>query len=102
MGTARRRLAAAALALCSVAGCGDAHEDPPARAPAAPVVAALGDSIVAGSPAWDPDPGVRATLGTGADRRSQFEYWARRADPRLSFRNCGVFGERTDQIAGRL
>jgi lysophospholipase L1-like esterase len=29
-------------------------------------------------------------------------YWAARADPRLEFRNCGVYGERTDEIAARL
>jgi lysophospholipase L1-like esterase len=66
------------------------------------VVAALGDSITAGSPLWDPAPAVRAGLGGGADERSQYEYWAAKRDPRLSFRNCGVYGERTDQIALRL
>ena len=66
------------------------------------VVAALGDSISAGNPAYDPDPGRRAALGFGDDERSQYEFWAERADPRLSFRNCGVFGERTDEIAPRL
>ena len=25
-----------------------------------------------------------------------------KADPKLEFRNCGVFGERTDEIAARL
>jgi lysophospholipase L1-like esterase len=29
-------------------------------------------------------------------------YWAQRADPRLRFRNCGVFGEPTAAIAARL
>jgi lysophospholipase L1-like esterase len=65
-------------------------------------VAALGDSITAGNPAYDPDPAQRAALGFGDDVRSQYEYWAERADPRLEFRNCGVFGERTDEIAARL
>ncbi|MSO41012.1 MAG: hypothetical protein EXQ70_03820 [Solirubrobacterales bacterium] len=64
-------------------------------------VAALGDSITAGSPAWDPDPGIRARLG-GGDERSQYEHWATLKDPRLQFNNCGVFGQRTDEIAGRL
>jgi lysophospholipase L1-like esterase len=64
-------------------------------------VAALGDSITAGSPLWDPDPAVRAQIGNPIER-SQFEYWASQADPRLEFRNCGVFGERVDQIAARL
>ncbi|MDP8911110.1 MAG: SGNH/GDSL hydrolase family protein [Actinomycetota bacterium] len=66
------------------------------------VIAALGDSITAGSPAWDPDPAVRATIGPALDERSQWEYWAARADERLEFRNCGVYGERTDEIARRI
>jgi lysophospholipase L1-like esterase len=65
------------------------------------VVAALGDSISAGSPLWDPDPAVRARI-PAPDERSQWEWWAARRDPRLDFRNHGVYGERTDQIAARL
>jgi lysophospholipase L1-like esterase len=45
---------------------------------------------------------VRARLGEPPDPRSQYEYWARREAPALAFRNCGVFGERSDQIAARL
>ena len=66
------------------------------------LVAALGDSITAGSPGWDPNPAVRERIGPALDERSQFELWAERADPRLRFRNCGVYGERTDEIARRL
>ena len=33
---------------------------------------------------------------------SQFEHWAALEDTRLEFRNCGVYGERTDEIARRL
>ena len=66
------------------------------------LVAALGDSITAGTPYWDPDPAVRRTIGAALDERSQWEYWAALLDPRLSFRNCGVNGERTDEIALRL
>jgi lysophospholipase L1-like esterase len=58
-------------------------------------VAALGDSITAGSPLWDPGK-------QSGDRTSQYEYWAARQDPTLEFRNCGVYGERTDEIAARL
>jgi lysophospholipase L1-like esterase len=29
-------------------------------------------------------------------------YWAASKDPRLEFRNCGVYGQRTDEIAARL
>ena len=49
------------------------------------VVAALGDSITEGSPGlmgWD--------------------QWAARANSRLEVRNCGIYGQRTDQIAARL
>jgi acyl-CoA thioesterase-1 len=66
------------------------------------VVAALGDSITAGSPAWDPDPSARTRIGAGLDERSQWEWWASASDPRLDFRNFGVYGERTDEIARRL
>jgi lysophospholipase L1-like esterase len=66
------------------------------------VVAALGDSIVAGSPLWDPDPAVRERIGGDLDERSQWEHWAAQRDPQLEFRNCGVYGERTDEIARRL
>jgi lysophospholipase L1-like esterase len=58
------------------------------------VVAALGDSITEGSPGYD------ARLG--GNEESQWEHWAARADARLEFRNCGVCGERTDEIEARL
>jgi lysophospholipase L1-like esterase len=59
------------------------------------LVAALGDSITAGSPLWNPS-------AQSGDPTSQYEYWASRKDPTLEFRNCGVYGERTDEIAARL
>jgi lysophospholipase L1-like esterase len=65
------------------------------------VVAVVGDSISAGSPLWDPDETVRARL-TAPDERSQWQFWAARADPRLEFRTTAVYGERTDQLAQRL
>ena len=65
------------------------------------VVCALGDSITAGSPLWDPDPIVRGAIAE-PDERSQWEHWAAERDRRLVFRNCGVYGERTDEIARRL
>lgn len=73
-----------------------------ASSPGQVTVAALGDSITSGSPGYDPDPAQREALGFGTDEHSQYEYWAQEADPRLVFRNCGVFGERTDEIASRL
>jgi lysophospholipase L1-like esterase len=66
------------------------------------LVAALGDSITSGSPGYDPDPANRSELGFGDNERSQYEYWAERAAPGLRFRNCGAFGERTDEIARRV
>jgi len=66
------------------------------------VVACLGDSITAGNPGWDPDPGRRELEDPGNDERSQYLYWAARRDPRLELRNFGVGGERTDEIARRL
>jgi lysophospholipase L1-like esterase len=65
------------------------------------LVACLGDSITAGSPLWDPDPAVRAGVSE-PDPRSQYEYWAEQADSRLELRNCGMYGQRTDEIAARL
>jgi lysophospholipase L1-like esterase len=65
------------------------------------VVAVAGDSISAGSPLWDPDEAVRARIAS-PDERSQWQFWASRADPRLEFRTTAVYGERTDQIARRL
>ena len=65
------------------------------------IVACLGDSITAGSPLWDPDPVVRARISE-PDERSQWQWWAARTAPQLDFRNHGVYGERTDQIAARF
>jgi lysophospholipase L1-like esterase len=66
------------------------------------VVACLGDSITAGSPLWDPDPGVQARIGNALDERSQWQWWAARRDPSLELCNHGVYGQRTDEIAARL
>ena len=86
-----------------IAGCGSDPEPSATTEAGDPNrVAALGDSITAGNPAYDPDPAERLRLGFGANERSQYEYWAERADPGLDLRNCGVFGERTDEIAQRL
>jgi lysophospholipase L1-like esterase len=65
------------------------------------VVAVAGDSISAGSPLWDPDPGVRSRI-VAPDERSSWQWWASRADERLEFRTSAIYGERTDQIARRL
>jgi lysophospholipase L1-like esterase len=69
-------------------------------APAKIIVSALGDSITAGNPGWDPDP-VRRPF-EGDDPQSQYLYWAARADPRIDFRNHGVGGEVTEEILRRF
>lgn len=98
-----------AAATFVMAGCGGGSETggsstsgPPAGVTDGLLIAALGDSITAGDPNFDPDPKARRAYGFGKDPRSQFEYWAARNGLDLRFRNCGVFGERTDQIAARL
>ena len=85
------------IAMVLLAGCGASGREPKTT-----LVATLGDSITAGSPGYDPDPRMRETLGFGADEKSQWQYWAERADAGLRFRNCGVYGQRTDEIARRL
>lgn len=102
--------AVGAFALAGCGGSGGAEVDgssPAATTSSASAgeeikVAALGDSITAGSPLWDPSPAIREQFGELVDPESQYEFWAAEADERLSFRNCGVFGERTDQIRERL
>ena len=66
------------------------------------VVCALGDSITAGSPGYDPEPAELDRHGFGDDPESQWDHWAALLDPRLEFRNRGVYGQRTDEIAARL
>jgi lysophospholipase L1-like esterase len=89
--------------LVALAGCGGSEDQSPEpRESAGTLVAALGDSITAGSPRWDPNPAVREQIGSQLDRRSQYELWAERALPDTDFRNCGVSGELSDEIARRL
>lgn len=75
-----------------------------ADAPDQIVVAALGDSITAGHPGWDPDPRVRQSLERTweIDERSQWMYWAARKYPEVEFRNCGVAAQRVADVSRRL
>jgi lysophospholipase L1-like esterase len=66
------------------------------------VIVAIGDSITAGYPDYSPTPEIRAQQHAGDNPRSQWEYWAQRKHPELQIRNCGVPGDRTDEIAQRL
>lgn len=65
------------------------------------IVACLGDSITAGTPLWDPDPALLGRIAA-PDERSQWHWWAARSNAALEFRNHGVNGERTDEIAARF
>jgi lysophospholipase L1-like esterase len=90
-------LAAAALVL--VAGCGGGTDGSNGNGN---LVVALGDSIAAGSIGYEQDPTIRKILNLGNNPRSQWEYWAQKKYPKLNFRNCGVPGERTDEILQRF
>ena len=59
------------------------------------VVACLGDSITEGSPYWD----SRKRAG---DPEGQWEHWATLRHPGIEFRNHGIWGQRTDEIAARF
>jgi lysophospholipase L1-like esterase len=59
------------------------------------VVSCLGDSITEGSPYWD----SRRAEG---DERGQWQHWAALRHPGLTFRNHGVWGQRTDEIEARF
>jgi len=90
---------APALLAITLAACG---EDSSSGGQGGTRVTALGDSITAGAPLWDPDRATRESLGDGADEQSQYEYWAERRLGDVKIRNCGVSGQRTDEIAQRF
>jgi lysophospholipase L1-like esterase len=87
-------------AVLSLAGCG--HSASTSSSAKTTLVAALGDGVTAGSPGFDPSHGNAKLLGFAENVQSQWEYWAAQKNPDLTFRNCGVYGERTDRIAKRL
>jgi lysophospholipase L1-like esterase len=100
--SALTKLLISGLLIGLATGCGASDETTTNAAQEGVLVAALGDSITSGSPGYDPDPANRGAGGFGDDPRSQYEYWAERAAPGLRFRNCGIYGQRTDEIALRL
>lgn len=104
---ARRRLVlvlAAVIAASVGAGCGGGGEQQTARSSKPSVlVAALGDSVTAGAPKWDPNPVQRRRLKAAPDSKNQYEYWLeRRSGGRARVRNCGVSGDLTAHMARRL
>ena len=69
---------------------GPTISEAPRPRPGAPIVAALGDSVSAGSPLWDPDPDVRGRMADSLNPQSQYEYWRRRASaPGCAFATAG-------------
>jgi lysophospholipase L1-like esterase len=64
------------------------------------MIVCLGDSTTAGTPLFKSP--VEAPPNGEGDERSQFPYWLRQAHPKWTVLNCGVNGERTDQIAARF
>ena len=63
-------------------------------------IVCLGDSTTAGTPLFKSP--VEAPPDGEGDARSQFAFWLRRAHPEWVVLNCGVNGERSDQIAARF
>jgi lysophospholipase L1-like esterase len=64
------------------------------------MIVCLGDSTTAGTPLFKSP--VEAPPGGEGDERSQFAYWLRQARPDWRVVNCGVNGERSDEIASRF
>src|SRR6188474_1604453 len=63
-------------------------------------IVCLGDSTTAGTPLFKSP--IEAPPDGEGDERSQFAYWLRQAHPEWQVTNCGVNGERSDQIAERF
>jgi lysophospholipase L1-like esterase len=72
---------------------------PPARRDRIRIVA-MGDSTTAGTPGWR-SPLESPPDGAG-DETSQYSYWLMQAHPEWDVTNCGVNGERSDQIRDRF
>jgi lysophospholipase L1-like esterase len=96
------RVVVVLVVVLALAACAGAKKATTTAAAKPILAAALGDGITAGSPGFNPWHADAKLLGQGENPKSQWEYWAQQKDPRLEFRNCGVYGQRTDEIAKRL
>jgi lysophospholipase L1-like esterase len=95
--------AAVAAAALLAAGCGGGGGDGIATEGGHhQLIAAIGDSITAGYPGYSPDAAPYRRIGIARNPESQWEWWAHKRHPELDFRNCGVRGQTTAQIARRL
>jgi lysophospholipase L1-like esterase len=89
-------------AIFLLAGCGGSGVKINPNVHVTTLVVALGDGVAAGSPGYDPSHGNAKLLGFAENPQSQWEYWTSTTKPPVTVLNCGVYGERTDQIAKRL
>ncbi len=63
-------------------------------------IVALGDSTTAGTPGFLSP--LEAPPGGKGDVTSQYAHWLMKSEPNWDVINCGVNGERSDQIAARV
>jgi len=64
------------------------------------IVVCLGDSTTAGTPLFKSP--LEAPPDGAGDERSQYPYWLRQAQPAWRVVNCGINGQRSDEIAARF
>jgi len=64
------------------------------------MIVCLGDSTTAGTPLFKSP--IEAPPDGEGDPRSQFTYWLAQTHPTWRLLNCGVNGERSDEIAARF
>lgn len=65
-----------------------------------PLIVAIGDSTTAGTPGFLSP--IEAPPDGRGDVTSQYAYWLMKAHAEWTVANCGVNGERSDQIAARF
>jgi lysophospholipase L1-like esterase len=64
------------------------------------IVVCLGDSTTAGTPLFQSP--LEAPPDGAGDERSQYPHWLRQARPSWRVLNCGINGQRSDEIAARF